>query len=85
MHSMHDGHAHAWGGVTHGEAAHPPPAPPPSSFITVPLCKKILFISRSCRILVLTTVLGLPRRADVKNVVKNDQGPTISRENAILK
>jgi hypothetical protein len=38
--------------------------------------------------LVLTTVLGRPRRADVKNGVKNYQareGPTDSGENAIRK
>jgi hypothetical protein len=52
---------------------------------TVLLYKRKLFISRSCPILVLTTVLGLPRRADVKNGVNNYQGPTTSRENAIQK
>jgi hypothetical protein len=36
-------------------------------------------------ILVLTTVLGRPRRADVKRDVKNYQGPTTSLENVILK
>jgi hypothetical protein len=41
---------------------------------TVPLYNSKLFISRSCLILVLTTVRGRPRRADVKNDVKNDQG-----------
>jgi hypothetical protein len=46
--------------------------------------KNKLFISRSCLILVLATVLGRPRRADVKKDVKNDQGPTTSRENAIF-
>jgi hypothetical protein len=50
---------------------------------TVPLCKNKLFISRSCPILVLTTVLCRPRRADDKNDVKNYQGPTTSRGNAI--
>ena len=42
---------------------------------TVPLWESKLFISRSCPILVLTTVLGRPRRADVKKDVKNYQGP----------
>ena len=41
----------------------------------VPLCESKLFISRSCLILVLTTVLGHPRRANVKKGVKNYQGP----------
>jgi hypothetical protein len=50
---------------------------------TVSLCKSKLFIDRSCPILVLTTVLNRPRRADVINGVKNYQGPTTSRENAI--
>ena len=52
---------------------------------TVPLCKGKVFIGRSCPILVLTTVLSRPRRADVMNGVKNYQGPTNSRENAIQK
>ena len=37
--------------------------------------KSRLFISRSCPILVLTTVLYQPRRTDVKNDGKNYQGP----------
>jgi hypothetical protein len=45
--------------------------------------KSNLLISRSCPILVLTTVMVSPRHADVKNGVKNYQGPTTSRENAI--
>jgi hypothetical protein len=52
---------------------------------TVSLLKRKLFITRSCPIVVLTTVLGRPRRADVKNGVKNYQGPTTSLENAIPK
>jgi hypothetical protein len=56
-----------------------------SQCITVPLCKSKLFIGGSCPILVLTTVLGRPRHADAKNDVKNYQGPTTSRENAIRK
>jgi hypothetical protein len=43
---------------------------------TVPLYDSKLFISRSCLILVLTTVLHRPRRADVKKDVKNYQVPT---------
>jgi hypothetical protein len=43
--------------------------------ITVPLCQGKLFISRSCPILVLTTVLsGRPCHGDAKNVVNNYQG-----------
>ena len=38
--------------------------------LTVPLLESKLFISRSCPILVLTTVLGCSRRVDVKNDVK---------------
>jgi hypothetical protein len=59
----------------------------PGWMCTVPLWNRKLFISRSCAILVLTTVLGRPRRADVENGVKtiHDQGPTTSRENAIRK
>jgi hypothetical protein len=56
---------------------------------TVSLFKSKLFINRSCLILVLATVLGMvlgrPRRADDKNIVKNYQGPTTSGENAIRK
>ena len=52
---------------------------------TVLLQKSKLFISRSCPILVLTTVLGRPRRADVKNGVKIYQGAITSRQNAIRK
>jgi hypothetical protein len=37
------------------------------------------------RCLVLTTVLGRPRHADAKNGVKNYQGLTTSRANAIRK
>jgi hypothetical protein len=49
------------------------------------LCKTKLFISRSCPILVLTTVLGFPRRADLKKDVKNYQGSNTAPENAIRK
>jgi hypothetical protein len=57
-----------------------------TGIITVPLNNSKLFISGSyCPILVLTTVLGRPHHADVKNGVKNDQGPTTSREHAIRK
>ena len=42
---------------------------------TVPLCESKLFVNRSCPILVLTTVLGRPRRADVKKGFKNYQEP----------
>jgi hypothetical protein len=54
---------------------------------TVPLCngKLCTSINRSGPILVLTTVLDDPRRADVKKDVKNYHGPTTSRENAIRK
>jgi hypothetical protein len=38
------------------------------------IARRKLFISRSCPILVLTTVLSLPRRADFKKYVKNYQG-----------
>ena len=50
-------------------------------YITVPLDKSKLFISRSCLILILTTVPGHSRHADVKKSVKNytllasSQGP----------
>ena len=54
-------------------------------FRTVSLYGIKLFISRPCPILVLTTVLGRRYRADVQNSVKNYQGPTTSRENAIQK
>jgi hypothetical protein len=52
---------------------------------TVPLLKSKVFICRSCPILVLATILSRPRRADVKNSVKNYQGPTTttSCENVI--
>ena len=50
---------------------------------TVSLRNSKLFISGSCPILVLTTVLGLPRHADSINGVKNYQGLTTSRENTI--
>ena len=53
--------------------------------VHVPLCNITLFMRRSCLILVLTTVLGRPRRADHKKRVKTYQGRTISRENAIRK
>ena len=45
--------------------------------LTVPLGESKVFISRSCPILVLTTVLhvGRPRRADVKKGVKNYHVP----------
>ena len=54
---------------------------------TVPLRKSKLFISESCPILVLTTILGNPRRANghAKNDPTNYQGTTTSRENAIRK
>ena len=52
---------------------------------TVLLLNRKLFINKSCPMLVLTTVLGRPRRTDVKTDVKNYQGPTTSRENAIRK
>jgi hypothetical protein len=35
------------------------------------------------RFLVLTTFVGRPRRADSENGLKNNQGPTTSRENVI--
>jgi hypothetical protein len=57
----------------------------PRSICTVPLRKSKLFISRSCPILVLTTVLIRPRQADIKNSVKNYQGPPTFWENAIRK
>ena len=44
-------------------------------YSTVPLYESKLFISRTCLILVLATVLGRPRRADVKKDAKNYQGP----------
>ena len=44
---------------------------------------QIIFINGSCLILVLTTVLGLLRRADTKNDVENYQGPSTSLENMI--
>ena len=40
--------------------------------------KSKLFLSRSCPILVLTTVLGCPRHTDAKNGFKNYQWPTTS-------
>jgi hypothetical protein len=46
-----------------------------TSMYTVPLYKSKLFISRSCPILVLRTVLGRPRRADIKKNVEKYQGP----------
>jgi hypothetical protein len=42
-----------------------------------------LFITISCPILVLTTVLGCPRRADVNDGVKNYNGPTTYHRNKI--
>ena len=57
----------------------------PSVPITVPLGDSKVVISGSCPILVLTTVLGRPRRADFENGIKNYQGPTTSRENTIGK
>ena len=57
----------------------------PTKFSTVPLCTSKVFISRSCPILVLATVLGRPRHTDAKNDVKNYQGPTTSQENVIRK
>jgi hypothetical protein len=44
-----------------------------------------LFISGSCPILVLTTVLGRPRHNDDKNDIKHYQVTDISVENAIRK
>ena len=49
---------------------------------SVPLCNRKLFISTSCLILVLKTVLGRPRHADAKNGVENYHG---SQENAMPK
>ena len=54
-------------------------------WITVSLWKRKLFMGGSCLILVLTNVIGHPRRADAKNDVKNYQGPTPSWENTIRK
>jgi hypothetical protein len=42
------------------------------------------FISRSCPILVLTTVLLSPRHPDAKNGAKNYQGQTTSREHTFF-
>jgi hypothetical protein len=47
--------------------------------------KKKNCITRSCPILVLTTVLGRPRHADAENDAENYQGPTTFGENAIRK
>ena len=52
---------------------------------TVTLRNNKLFIIRYCPSLVLTTVPGRARQADAKHSVKNYQGPTTSRENAIQK
>jgi hypothetical protein len=48
--------------------------------ITVPLSKSKLFISRSCPILILKTVLGFLRLADVKNDLNNYQGQLLSEK-----
>jgi hypothetical protein len=53
--------------------------------IRILLWNRKLFISRFCPILVLTKVLGIPRRTDVKNDVKNYQGKTTSKKKAIRK
>ena len=62
---------------------------------TEPLCKRISFISRSCPILVLTTVLGQNVESKCKNVknrvetIRRQPGvlliaaPTTSQENAV--
>ena len=50
-----------------------------SQLCTVPLYNSKVFISGSCPILILTTVLGHSRRTDAKNDVKNYQGPTTYR------
>jgi hypothetical protein len=50
---------------------------------TKPLCKSKLFINGSSPILIMTWVLGHPRRADAKVDIKNYQGPTTARENVI--
>ena len=55
--------------------AHAPRRDPCRRLRTVSLCDSKLLISRSCPILVLTTVMGRPRRADVEKDVKNYQGP----------
>ena len=49
---------------------------------TVPLLQENIkvFISGSCPILVLTTVLNRPRRTDTKNDFKHHQGPTPSEK-----
>ena len=47
----------------------------PRSICTVPLRKSKLFISRSCPILVLTTVPGRPRHTGAKNNVKGYAWP----------
>ena len=52
---------------------------------TVPLYKSKLFISRSCPLLVLETVLRRPRRVDVKKGVKNYQGPKTAFLNFFFK
>ena len=52
---------------------------------TVPLRKSKLFISESCPILVLTTILSNLCRANTKNDTTIYQGPTTSRENAVRK
>ena len=44
-------------------------------------CEKKWFISISSPILILTTVLGIPRHADAKNDFKNYQGSTTSHKN----
>jgi hypothetical protein len=51
----------------------------------VPLYNSKSLISRSCPILVLTTIIGRPRHADYKNDNKTYQGPTTSGEYAIRK
>jgi hypothetical protein len=57
----------------------------PLSYATIPLCQSKVFISGSCSILVLTTVLRHLRRVDAKKFVKNYQRPTTSPKNVIRK
>jgi hypothetical protein len=49
------------------------------------IVKSEVCISRSCPILVLTTVLGRPRRASAKNDFKKYQDQLLFSENPILK
>ena len=55
-----------------------PQTPQDAPWLRGPSLKSKLFISRSCPILVLTTVLIRPRHVGIKNSVKNYQGPTTS-------